>query len=302
MCTLSRNRFLSTLMALVVPAAGLLSFASLAGPRLYSQEGVRPKAKSPKIEKMLEERLATVREMVRIVAERFKNGQGTIEQIREANRMLLEAELDACASDKDRVAILESAVGEAKLLEERAQAMVKAGQAQGNLSLAVKADRLQVEIALERLRAKPVAKPRGEAKPGPEVEDQVALAEKHVAIRRALVKVAEVQVQIVAAKMSVVKAQFDGAKAAEAYAELQMKRFTALAGTNAVSAELVDEQRAKLDAARALRASVQGKLAESEGQVELERARVDVARLEAEEAELRLKQLKAKWNSAPGDR
>src|SRR6516225_5569476 len=67
MCTLSRNRFLSTLMALVVPAAGLLSFASLAGPRLYSQEGVRPKAKSPKIEKMLEERLATVREMVRIV-------------------------------------------------------------------------------------------------------------------------------------------------------------------------------------------------------------------------------------------
>jgi hypothetical protein len=289
-------------MALIVGVAIPLAFASLAGPPLQAQERIRLQAKSPKLEKLLEERLDTVREMVRLVSELFKNGQGTVEQMREANRMLFDAELEACASDKERLTLLENVVTEARKLEELAQAQSKAGQLPANRWLAVKADRLQAEITLERARAKPAAQPRGDAKPGPDIEDQVALAEKQLAIKRAAVKVAEVKVQIAVAKLSAVKAQVEGAKAAEAYAELQVKRMMALAGANAVSAEEVDAHRAKLEAAKADRAALQGKLAEREAHVELERTRVDVARLEADDAELRLKQLKAKLKPPQPDR
>jgi hypothetical protein len=294
MGTLARNRLLSTVITLTVS----LTIASLAFSPLGAQDAARGQDKKSKVEKLLEERLATAREMARLASIQFKNLQGTPDQLREANRIWLEAELDACTSDKDRVTVLERFVGEARKLEEMAHAMLKAGQLQENRWLAVKADRLQLEIALERARAKPAKQPRGEAKPGLELDEQVSLADKQVAIKRAAVKVAEVQVQIAAAKVSSAKAQLGAAKASEAYAEQQMKRFAALAGSNAIPAELLDEQRAKLDAAKAHRAAVEGKFAESEGQVVLERARVEVSRLEAEEAELRLTQLKAKLKPA----
>ncbi len=127
--------------------------------QLRAEGPVRDGAKKSKLEDLLKERVATVREISRLVKARFKSGEATADQMREANRMLLEAELDLCSSDKDRIKVWETAVVEAKELERIADSFAKTGQGHVSAALAAKADRLQAEIALERARAKVAALP-----------------------------------------------------------------------------------------------------------------------------------------------
>ena len=171
MCILRSGRVgLRLLFALVALSAGTWSVAA---PRLHAGEAVQPEAKKRKLDELLKERLATVREMARLIAQRVKNGQGSLDQMRDANRMLFQAELALCDSDKDRALILEKSVVEARSLEKIAETLVKAGQDQASGWLAAKADRLQTEIALERVRAK-MALPAGTGQTTRELHDQVA--------------------------------------------------------------------------------------------------------------------------------
>ncbi len=150
--------------------------------QLRAEEPAPRRAKKSKLEDLLKERLATVREISRLVKARFKSGEATVDQLREASRMLLEAELELCGSDKDRIKVWEMAVVEAKELERIADNFAKTGQGHVSAALAAKADRLQAEIALERAKAKAAVLPGG-GKAAQESEGQHALAEKQAAIK-----------------------------------------------------------------------------------------------------------------------
>lgn len=239
-----------------------------------------------KQEELVKERLAVLREIAKLSTEAYKSGTRSYAEVREATRMVLQAELEQCNSDKDRIAVLEKWVAEAKKMEEHAGQLSKTGQVPIATALKAKADRLQAEIALEQAKAK------AGGQTGIELNDQVALAEKQVAIKRAAVKVAEAQKKMAVAKIASLRAQVVEAQASESFAEKQVKRFEELVNQQAVTSALVDERRTQWAAAKARRTAAEGKVVESEAQVLLEEARAELAQLEVGEAELRLKQLK----------
>jgi hypothetical protein len=177
-----------------------------------------------------------------------------------------------------------------------AEAFAKAGQGSESSWLAAKADRLQSEIALERIRAKMPA-PAGGGKAAADPDGAAALAEKQLAIKRAMVKVAEARKKVAMAQLMSLKAECAQAQAAESFAEKQLKRFEELVRQNAIANDLVDERRVLCEAAKARRKAAEGKIAETEALVALEQARVAQAQLEAEEAELRLKQARSRLES-----
>ncbi len=62
-----------------------------------------------------------------------------------------------CASDKERIAVLETAVTQARQIERLAGVRFKAGLVMINDVLWTKADRLEAEIALRREKSKAAA-------------------------------------------------------------------------------------------------------------------------------------------------
>ncbi|HEV3143994.1 MAG TPA: hypothetical protein VGZ47_08935 [Gemmataceae bacterium] len=298
--TARRARFelppVTCVFILIGVCAGCLA---LAASQSRADDPKPPASSESKIKDLQKERLAALRDMARLVGERFKNGSGTLEELREANRLVFRAELDLCGSDKERVEVLEKQLAEAKNLERSADQLVKlGGQLRTSSALLAKADRLQAEIDLERAKAKlAAAPPKGNA--ALEINDEIALAEKRLAIRLAEVQMAEVQKKMALAKLTSAKAQYTQAEAAERYAEAQAKRMDELVAAKAVSAEIVNEQRAKKETATARKAAAAGFVEEAEGQIMLEQARVELAKKKVEEAELRCKLLKQQAGEKP---
>jgi hypothetical protein len=255
--------------------------------------GAKPEVKDSKLKELQKERLATTREFARLVGQRFKNRDGTLEEMMEATRILLEAELDVCDSDKERIAILEKFLGAARENERIATNLNKAGQGRESTALKAKTDRLQVEIALERAKVKPAVKP-AEGNAAQDLHDDVALAEKQVAIKRAAVKVVEAQEKVATDKLATMKSLVVEARSFESYHEKQVKRLEELAKVNSVEERVVDERRAQWEAVKARRVTAERNVSEWESQVAVEQARVELARLEFEQAELRMRQLKAR--------
>jgi multidrug resistance efflux pump len=259
----------------------------LGNPRSGAEDPAQPGPKRAGLKELQEERLETVRQIAKLTTEAFKAGTGSYEEVREATRLVLDAELEQCDTDKARVTVLEKFVDEAKKQEEHVARLTRAGLAPPRAGLKAKADRLQAEIALERMRVKAA----GPTAVGP--HDQPALAEKQVAIKRAAVKVAEAQKKIAVARLTSVRAQLAEAQAAESLAAKQAKRFEDLLKQHAVDSRLVDEHRAQWDSARARLTAAEGTVAGGEAQVALEQARVDLAQSELEAAELRVKHPRA---------
>jgi outer membrane protein TolC len=114
----------------------------------------KPTGESAKIKELQKERLAVLKEAARFAKERMRNGQGTADELREAERMLLDAELDLCNNDKERVEILERHLAQAQEIEKMMDQLAKAGLLGTKSTLLAKADRLQVEIALARAKEK----------------------------------------------------------------------------------------------------------------------------------------------------
>jgi hypothetical protein len=260
---------------------------------MFKSGGAKPEVKDSKLKDLLKERLATTREFARLVGQRFKNRDGTLEEMMEATRILLEAELDVCDSDKERIAILDKFLAAARENERIATNLNKAGQGRESTALKAKTDRLQVEIALERTKVKAAVKPAA-GNAAQDLHDDVALAEKQVAIKRAAVKVFEAQEKVATDKLATMKSLVVEAQSFESYHEKQVKRLEELAKVNSVEERIVDERRAQWEAVKARRATAERNVSEWEGQVAVEQARVELARLEFEAADLRLKQLKAR--------
>jgi multidrug resistance efflux pump len=127
-----------------------------------------------------------------------------------------------------------------------------------------------------------------------ELQSQVAITEKQVAIKRAAVKVAEAQKKVALAMVASVRAQVVEAQAAESFSEKQYQRIVAMVKEGATTAKMADEGRAQWDGAKARRTAAEREVSQHELRVALEEARIELTHLEVQEAELRLDQLKAR--------
>jgi len=136
-----------------------LYFGLVAGAALLVYWLVRPMhaevqgTQSDRISELKEQRLATLRRLVTVTTEHYKNGEASLEDLCSAKRAKDEAELELCASKNTKIAILERIVQEAKQLEEQSTRLVANKLASESCLLKAKADRLQQEINLEQARS-----------------------------------------------------------------------------------------------------------------------------------------------------
>jgi outer membrane protein TolC len=95
-----------------------------------------------------------VRELVKAVTADYQAGRVSFDRVQQATRALLDAELEQCESDKERIKVLEKIVALAKESEKSAAQRYKTGAATQSDALMATAARLEAEIALERAKAK----------------------------------------------------------------------------------------------------------------------------------------------------
>ena len=147
---------LSRRVGLIGVTVALLLLLLVASPYYWaaaSPQAPAAEAKDSKLQGLLKERLATLREIAAQTDQAYRAGQATMEQVVQANQSLLAAELDLCASAKERIAILQKGVELAKQQEEVAMQRSRAGVAPAYVPLKAKVNRLEAEIALERAKA-----------------------------------------------------------------------------------------------------------------------------------------------------
>jgi outer membrane protein TolC len=158
----TKVRFILGLALLFVCCA--LWFRPGSSPEVSAAEPTRSSslaqtdAKDSKLKGLLRERLATLRDVGDQTTKEYQSGRGSFDRVHQALRMLLDAELELCDTDKERVTILEKVVEHSKEFEKYATERVRAGVASTSDALMAKAGRLEVEITLERARAKVSAK------------------------------------------------------------------------------------------------------------------------------------------------
>lgn len=131
-------------------------YPSICFLRMNAQE---PAKAEGKIKELQKERLAAVRGMVQQDEARFKAGEALPDELLESTRMLADAELEVCASDKERVTVMEKILATARNTERVATDLAKRKQGRESTALKAKAERLRFEIALERAKGKVAAKP-----------------------------------------------------------------------------------------------------------------------------------------------
>jgi multidrug resistance efflux pump len=165
-----RSRFRVVALTATVAVAGALSIALWP----TSAQEPAPAGKDAKLKKLLQERVAATRELEQTTAQMVARGQKAFGDSLETTRLIYEAALDASESDNDRLKLWEKFLAAAKENERIAVMLHEAGQSPITLALKAKAERLRVEIAMERARLKKQA-PGGEA-PGTTKIEQPAKA------------------------------------------------------------------------------------------------------------------------------
>ncbi|MCI0456223.1 MAG: RNA polymerase sigma factor [Gemmataceae bacterium] len=116
--------------------------------------------KETRLRTLLKERLAILRQIADQLNRQHQTGTIPLAQVLDANRKVLEAELELVEDPKGRIAILEKMVGIAKQIEERVAEHSKAGVISQSAVLTARVNRLEAEIALERAKAKATGGPK----------------------------------------------------------------------------------------------------------------------------------------------
>jgi hypothetical protein len=120
----------------------------------------KPSSVEQKLRSLLEERQTALRGIVSEKEAAFKNhGNVTFEEVANAKLAMLKAELDLTRSLVERVAVYQRMVALLKEVEDVAKRRVEAGRAPHYELLAAKANRLETEIALERIQLSPSIRP-----------------------------------------------------------------------------------------------------------------------------------------------
>jgi hypothetical protein len=136
-------------MLLLISGGGMLFWPTL--PRTQAA-GVN----NSKLKALLKERLVALQGIASEATKGNRSGNASLAKVHEANQAVQKAELDLCDTDKERITVLENMVTDAKDYESQISQLVKGGVLPSNNSLTLKAkvDRLEVEIALERVKGK----------------------------------------------------------------------------------------------------------------------------------------------------
>ena len=139
---------------LAVTAVALL--ASPARPQDRPPPGSKDQAteSEQKVKQLRKERIAVLKELVDNLTKSFRDARGSYDEVLEAQRTLLEAEVEAAETDAERFEYLQKLVALLRQCEKQAQLRFDAGR--GNLGVVFKttAQRLEAEIRLERVRPK----------------------------------------------------------------------------------------------------------------------------------------------------
>jgi len=109
-------------------------------------------SKGTKLKSLLNDRLATVRDVANGTNLMYQQGLVTPAQAYDAKLAVFNAELDLCETSPQRVAILDKMLVEAKNYEETVARTSVPVALDRNAQLVAKVSRLDVEIALERAK------------------------------------------------------------------------------------------------------------------------------------------------------
>lgn len=135
-------------------------FAAAVVPAVAPRQSIAREPLRGKLDDLLKERLAILGEIAKQTAAEYRIGKVTIDRVHHAQMAVLSARLESAESGKDRLAILEEALAVVKESEKTATQLYETGRAPVSDALVAKAGRLEVEIALEREKAKAAAKPK----------------------------------------------------------------------------------------------------------------------------------------------
>jgi hypothetical protein len=108
----------------------------------------------PQIKDLLREKHSALQEIASHVKSRWKDGRASLNEVYQANPAAFKAELELCDTDMERITVLEKMLGDAKEQEKAVKAQRESGAAVASDVLIAKVERLDVEIALARAKAK----------------------------------------------------------------------------------------------------------------------------------------------------
>jgi outer membrane protein TolC len=158
---MSKRIIVPVLLLGLVLVGGALALATPNEQRSAAAEpGRQPATKDAKVKELLKERLATLHELVKAATADYHAGRIGFDRVHQATRALLDAELEQCESDKERIKVLEEIVALSKESERNAVQRYKTGAATQSDALMATAGRLDAEIALERAKSKATAQPK----------------------------------------------------------------------------------------------------------------------------------------------
>jgi multidrug resistance efflux pump len=125
-----------------------------------------------------------------------------------------------------------------------------------------------------------------------DLQDQAALAEKQVDIKRAAVAVVEAEQKIAEAKLRVLKTKVTTAAEMAKGAKVRLEGIKLLVAKNLATEASVDEAEAAFRAATSAAREAEDNVQVGEAEVLREKARLEIVFAEFEEAKLRLKLLR----------
>ena len=111
-------------------------------------------AKDSKLKALLKEKLGVLQAVALQTTNAYQTGVAPFAQVLEANQAVTKAELELCDTEKERLAVLEKMLADAKQYEKHVAEQVQSGQAPAASALKARVNRLDAEIALERAKSK----------------------------------------------------------------------------------------------------------------------------------------------------
>ena len=103
-------------LAVLLLGTGTLWYASSDTPPVSAGE-----PKDAKLKELLKERLATLTELAKAADQEYRIGKTSFDRVQQTSRALLDAQLELCATEKERITVLETIVTLAKQQEETAK-------------------------------------------------------------------------------------------------------------------------------------------------------------------------------------
>lgn len=136
----------------VVMAAALAVTAAFLTTASFTQGAPGPQANNQSVQKLLEERLSVLEQLVKVEVEAYRRDEVQFDSVADANRHLIEAQLELATGREERIRLWESFLKLMAETHKMAEASHRAGRGSLGDVLKSKAMRLKAEAELMRER------------------------------------------------------------------------------------------------------------------------------------------------------